>query len=572
MKSQEHNAHTHEPTIVIVGGVASGASAATRARRCNEHARIIIYEKDSHVSFANCGLPYYIGGEIPERDSLLVAKPEMFRARFNIDVRTRQEVVAIDRARKRVRVRHVDIGEEHEQPYDRLILATGASPIVPPIDGVRAPNVFTLRNVEDTDRIKAFIERRRPTRAVVVGAGFIGLEMVEQLRGLGIETVLVELMNQVLPPLDAEMAHVVQQSLEPRLVELHLGDGLKAIHVEGDTATGVQLNSGASIDADLVILGIGVRPNTKLAVEAGLEIGAGGAIRVNPYQQTSDPAVYAVGDAAEYMHGVLGETTRVPLAGPANRSGRLAGEHAATGRSAQMAPVLGTAIVRVFDLTAAMTGISVKLAGKLGRDARAVVVAAGHHAGYFPGAQQMLLKLIYEPGSGRVLGAQAVGGEGVDKRIDVIATAIQLGATVRDLAGLDLAYAPPYASAKDPVHMAAFAACNDLDGLTRFAQLDEDLAGAQLADVRTDAEFAAGHLRDATHIELESLRDRLDLLDPRRPTVVICKSGQRAHVAARILSQLDFSDVKVLTGGMLVAVHARPGELEREPIQALAHA
>lgn len=555
---------TDARTIVIVGGVAGGASAATRARRCNEHARIIMYEKDGHVSFANCGLPYYVGGEIAERDRLLVAKPETFRDRFNIDIRTRQEVIAIDRKRRVVRARNVETGEAHEQSYDRLVIATGASPIVPPMDGARASNVFTLRNVEDTDRVKAFVEQQRPRQAVVVGAGFIGLEMVEQLHRLGIRTALVELVDQVLPPLDPEMAAGVQRALEANDVEPHLGDGLKAFRVEGGAVTGVELNSGTWIDADFVVMGIGVRPNTKLAADAGLEIGESGAIRVNEYQQTSDPAVYAVGDAAEYTHGVLGSTTRMPLAGPANRSGRLAGEHAATDRAAPMSPVLGTAIVRVFDKTAAMTGLSTKLARKLGRDARSVVVSGGHHAGYYPGAQPMLLKLIYEPEGGRVLGAQAVGGEGVDKRVDIIATAIRFGATVRDLAGLDLAYAPPYGAAKDRVHMAAFAACNDLDGVTRFAQVDDDLGGMQVVDVRTDAEYAAGHLPGATHMELESLRDRLGELDADRPTVVICKSGQRANVGARILTQRGFSDVRVLTGGMLVANLVRRDAIEFE--------
>jgi len=550
-------------TIVIVGGVAGGASAATRARRCNEDARIIMYEKDSYVSFANCGLPYYIGGEIEERDDLLVARPELFRNRFNIEVHTLCEVTAIDRAAQTVSVQNRQTGVTTLQSYDRLILAVGASPIVPPISGADAPNVFTLRNLEDTDRIKQFVKEKKPQRAVVVGAGFIGLEMVEQLRRGGIQTAVVELMEQVLPPLDAEMAHQIQQALEQHDVELHLGDGLAGFRVADAMATGVKLNSGGVLDADLVILGIGVRPNTKLAEQAGLELGPMRGIRVNEHMQTSDPYIYAVGDAVEYQHGVLGTPARVPLAGPANRAGRLAGQHAATDEAPPMAPVLGTAIVRVFEKTAAMTGLSVKLARKVGREARAAVVVAKHHAGYFPGGEAMTLKLIYEPTTGKVLGAQGVGGAGVDKRIDVIATAIHFGATVGDLAGLDLAYAPPYGSAKDPVHMAAFAACNDLAGLTPLCPLDKDLSGRQIVDVRTDAEVSKMRLPNAKHIPVDQLRERLEELDASRPTVTVCHSGLRAHVAARILRQHGFDDVADLTGGMFVRQHAKPAEIIR---------
>lgn len=550
-------------TIVIVGGVAGGASAAARARRCNETARIILYEKDAHISFANCGLPYFIGGEIEEREALLVASPELFRDRFNIEVHTHHEVTAIDRAAHTLEVRNGDTGASFTQTYDRLILAVGASPIVPPVSGADAPNVFTLRNLEDTDRIKAIVEERKPRRAVVVGAGFIGLEMVEQLHRLGIETALVELADQVLTPLDPEMARLIQETLEQRSVELHLGDGLKAFLLTDGLASGVELSSGTVLDADFVILGIGVRPNTKLAKEAGLELGPMGGVTVDEYMRTSDPHIYAVGDVVEVHHGVIGGPVRVPLAGPANRAGRIAGQHAASDTSSAMTPVLGTAIVRVFDRTAATTGLSVKLARKLGREVRAAIILAKHHAGYFPNSQVMTLKLIYDPTSEKVLGAQAVGGEGVDKRIDIIATAIHFGATVRDLAGLDLAYAPPFGSAKDPVHMAAFVACNDLDGLTPLCQVDEDLAGRQVVDVRTEQEVSKMRLRGATHIPVDTLRDRLGELDPSLPTVTVCHSGQRAHVAARILRQNGFQTVTDLTGGVFMRQHAKPDEMVR---------
>lgn len=556
-----------ERTIVIVGGVAGGASAAARARRCNENARIIMFERDPHVSFANCGLPYYIGGEIDQRDKLLIGRPELFRRRFNIEVHTRHEVTEIDRERRVVKVHDLEAGQTREESYDRLILAPGASPITPPIPGVDAGNVFVLRNLEDMDRIAACITERPVRRAVVVGAGFIGLEMVEQLHARNIEVALVELAPQVLGPLDAEMAHLIQAELEAKNIELHLGAGLEALDVSdasessGAIATAVRLSDGQVIETDMVVLGIGVRPNTGLAKAAGLDIGEGGGIAVNEFMQTSDPAIYAAGDAVEYMHGVLGKPMRVALGGPANRAGRIAGQHAAADSAPAMRPVLGTSIVRVFGKTAAMTGLGMKLARRLGIPCSAVIITAGDHAGYYPGAEPMQLKLIYDPGDGKILGAQVVGGAGVDKRIDVIATAISFGGSVRDLAGVDLSYAPPFSSAKDPVHMAAFAASNDLDGLSPMMDIDADLDGAQIVDVRTEAEVARFALPGAIHIVVEDLRERLGELDPDRPTVTVCHSGLRAHVAARILMQHGFGNVRNLTGGMLMRQHARPDEI-----------
>jgi NADPH-dependent 2,4-dienoyl-CoA reductase/sulfur reductase-like enzyme/rhodanese-related sulfurtransferase len=564
-KKKDSSMTDHPLRIVIVGGVAGGASAATRARRLNEHAQIILFEKDAHVSFANCGLPYYLGGEITDRAKLLVAKPELLEKRFRIQVRTRHLVTAIDRQRKIITVLARDSGQTFEQPYDKLILSPGAAPIVPPIDGVAASNVFTLRNMEDTDRIKTYLDSlpprdgAPPQRVLVIGAGYIGLEMVEQLANLGIQPVLIELFDQVLPLFDPEMAHILETELHARGVQMHLGDGLEGLQTLDGLVTHAQLNSGALLHADAVVLGIGVRPNTRLAVDAGLTMGPSGAIKVNETQQTSDPDIYAVGDAVEYIFGPTAQPMRIALAGPANRSGRIAGEHAATNHTrTRMAPVWGTSIVRAFGQTAAMTGLTEKLARKLQRPAAAVIIQANHHAGYYPGARAMVLKLIYEPQTGKVLGAQAVGAEGVDKRIDIIATAMQFGATVRDLAKLDLAYAPPFGSAKDPLHMAAFSASNQLDGLVEFTPPDADLHDKQVLDVRFAAECATGTIDGSIHIPLDNLRDRLSELDPHKPTVTVCASGLRSYLAARILRQHGFKNVSDLTGGMTMRRHALP--------------
>ena len=554
----EHQVNTGT-RILIVGGVAGGASAATRARRVNEDAEIVLLEKDHDVSFANCGLPYYIGGEIEDRDALLVTTPEQLWRRFRIDVRVRHEARSIDRRQRTVTVIERDTGRSYEEPYDKLILATGAEPIVPPITGTDAANVFTLRNLEDTDRIKEAVSAGPLRRAVVVGAGFIGLEVVEQLLELGVPTSLVELQTQVLPPLDAEMARPLEEALLAGGVDLRLGSGISGIATADGRATAVELENGDRIEADLVLLGVGVRPSIGLAQEAGLELGENGGVRVDEFQQTSDPAVYAVGDASEVCFAPTGEALRVPLAGPANRAGRIAGEHAASGRAAPMRPVLGTAIVRCLGRAAGLTGLTRKQAERAGIPWASVTVVARHHAGYYPGAKPLTLKLLYAPDDGRVLGAQCVGSEGVDKRLDVIATSLAFGAKVGDLAGLDLAYAPPFGAAKDPVHMAAFAASNDLEGLVRFLQPDADLTGYQVLDVRGADEVAARPLPGAAKvvtIPLDELRDRLEELDPSLPTVTSCATGQRAYVAARILMQHGFREVYDLTGSLTLRSRA----------------
>lgn len=549
---------TNPVKVIIVGGVAGGASAAARARRCHEAAEIILFEKDEYVSFANCGLPYFIGEEIVERSKLLLASPELFKQRFNIDVRTKHLVQAIDHERKTVSVLNQETGVSFEETWDRLILSMGAAPLVPPLPGIDADNVFTLRNLNDADHIKDFIKQHNCQRAVVVGAGFIGLEMVEQLHRLKLETELVELQPQVLPPLDPEMARLVQNELTAHGVKVHLGTAVETVNVEGPAAVGVTLGNGTAIAADIVILGIGVAPAIGLAKAADIEIGNRGGISVNEFMQTSHPHVYAVGDAIEYMHGVLEQPQRIPLAGPANRAGRIAGQHAVTANADAMISPVGTAIVRVFGVTAAMTGLSKKFAEKSQRSNRSVIVIPKHHAGYYPGAETLFLKLTYDPETEQILGAQAVGKEGVDKRIDVIATVLKFKGTIRDLAGLDLAYAPPFGSAKDPIHMAAFVAGNDLDSLTSIVEVDADLSGFQILDVRSAKEVETFCFSGITHIPVDELRSRLHELDRSKPIITVCHTGMRAYVAARILQQSGFKNVQNLTGGMLMQRYARP--------------
>jgi NADPH-dependent 2,4-dienoyl-CoA reductase/sulfur reductase-like enzyme/rhodanese-related sulfurtransferase len=544
-----HATAIQTPTIVIVGGVAGGASAAMRARRMNERARIIILERDSYVSFANCGLPYYLGGEIKDRDKLLVAKPSLIARRFQVEVRTQHEVTAIDRRAKVLTVQEHETGRMYEERYDKLILAPGAAPFVPPIPGVQARGVFTLRNLEDADRIAVAMPDAH--RAVIVGGGYIGLEVAEQFRRQGLDVALVEMLPQVMPLLDREMAEPLHRQLEYHGVQLELGRGIASVEEKDGAALAVLLTDRTRLPADIVLLGVGVRPNVGLAATAGLALGASGGIATDDHMRTSDPDIYAVGDAAEYLFGVTGQRMRLPLAGPANRSGRLAGEHAATGASRPAPAVWGTSVVRSFSTTAGITGLSLDAALRADLDARAVHVVAFHHASYYPGAEAMVLKLVYEGGTGRILGAQVVGGAGVDKRLDVIATLMHFHGTVHDLAQLDLAYAPPFGSAKDPLHMAAFAAENDLDGLAPVVQPGADLSAYQVVDVRAAHEVAARPLADVVHaklIPLDELRDRLDELDPSLPTVVACRSGLRSYVAVRILAQHGFEQVFNLSG------------------------
>ncbi len=529
------------PKILIVGGVAGGASAATRARRMNEQARIIMLEKDAYVSFANCGLPYHLGGVIQDRAKLLVAKPEMFKKRFNIEVRVRHEALSIDRAKKTVRIRDHVAGTEYDESYDKLILAPGAAPLIPDVLGVRAQGVHSLRNIEDMDRILAQLPSVK--KVAVVGAGFIGLEVAEQLKERGLDVTLVEKIGQVLPPLDTEMAEPLRRELLRHGIKLISGSGFSAIRENNGTATGVVLDNGSVVEADLVILGLGVRPSNQLALAAGLGVGPTGGILTDEYQRTADLDIYAVGDAAEYRLGTTGLRGRIPLAGIANRTGRLVGEHAATGKSARAPAAWGTAIIKVFGLGAGIAGDSLKSALKRGLNARAVHITANHHASYYPGAKSFTLKLVYQAGTGRILGAQAVGGAGIDKRLDVIASFLHFGGTVRDLAQVDLAYAPPFGSAKDPLHMAAFAAMNDLDGLAPILQPDVDFSTYQVVDLREADERAELKLIGADHahnIPLNTLRESLGELDKTKPTAVVCHSGLRAHIGTRLLREHGF--------------------------------
>lgn len=540
--------------LVVVGGVAGGASAAARARRLCEDASIVVLERGPYVSFANCGLPYHVGGEIPRREDLLLHSPESLRARFNLDVRVRHEALALDRARRRVRVRDGVSGREYQEPYDALILAPGAAPVRPPIPGLEREGHFTVRTVPDVDAIQAWIQTHAARRAVVVGGGYIGLEMVEQLHRRGLEVRLVEALPQVLAPLDPEMAGWLHAELRAHGVALHLGDAVAAFESpaagEVAAASTVVLRSGARLPADLVILALGVQPEVRLAREAGLELGALGGVRVDAHLRTSDPAIWAVGDAIEVRHAVTGQWQLLPLAGPANRQGRIAADNV-FGRPSRYEGTWGTAVLRLFRLTAACTGAHEAALRRLGRPYQALHLHPASHASYYPGAAPLALKVLFDPDRGTLLGAQAVGPEGVDKRIDVLATALQARMTVNDLADLELAYAPPFGSAKDPVNLAGMAGQNVLRGDVQLGQWWElphlDPARTVLLDVRSSAERAAGALPGSVHIPLPELRARLDELPRDKEILVSCQSGQRSYFACRLLAQRGFR-VRNLTG------------------------
>lgn len=534
--------------LVIIGGVAAGASAAARARRLSETAAITLLERGPDVSFANCGLPYYIGGEIKQRDALAVQTPQTLKALLNLDVRTSTEATAIDRPGKRVRVRALASGTEEWLPYDKLILAPGAVPVRPPLPGIDDPRILTLRSLSDMDRIKAAATDAR--RVTVIGAGFIGLEMAEQFVHLGKQVTLVEMLDQILPPLDRPMTLLMEDELRRRGVELILGDGIAGF--SGGTGVTCRLQSGREVAADLVVLSIGVRPDSALARAAGLELGPRGHIRVNEFMQTSDPDIYAAGDVIEVKDFVNGEPCAVPLGGPANRQGRLAADHIFRPEQAKpYAGALGTAIVRAFDVAAGLTGWSEKRLRAAGRPFHTITVNDNHHAGYYPGAKPMLLKLLWEPGSGRLLGAQATGFLGVDKRLDVLATAIMGGLTIDDLAQLELAYAPPFGSAKDIVNLAGFTAVNARDGLVTPVDAIPADPAVQVVDVRPAPLVQAHPLKQvrSVNIPLAQLRQRLGELDPARPVVTVCAFGKTAYFAARILAQHGFQ-AATLTGGI----------------------
>lgn len=543
---------------VIIGGVAAGASAAARLRRRDQQAEIVIYERGPYISYANCGLPYYVGGVIEEKSELLLQTPGMMKKRFDIDVRVLHEVTAIRPAEKKIVVKDLESGRTFEDDYDKLLIATGSSPIKPPLEGIDGKHIFTLWTVPDTEKIKAFLERERPQSAVVVGGGFIGLEMAENLHRAGVKVALVEMQNQVMAPLDYEMAQLLHQNMDFNGVELHLGDGVKRFYEE-EGRTKVELSGGRVLTADLVILSIGVKPNSRLAGEAGLALNRRGGIVVNSYLQTSDPDIYAAGDVIEVDNFVTGEKTMVPLAGPANKQGRIVADNLA-GDKKTYDGSLGTAVAQVFDLTAASVGVNEKALiaqGKVkGMDYHAMVINQKSHAGYYPRATVLSLKLIFDAG-GKILGAQIVGRDGVDKRIDTIAVTMRLGGTVHDLARLELAYAPPYSSAKDPVNMLGFVAENILDGLVSFTtckEVDEMLKEGRedvtVLDVREQSERLAYAIPGSVHIPLGQLRERAGELDPDKRIVIYCAVGVRAYNAARILEEQGFGRVSVLEGGI----------------------
>lgn len=537
---------------LIIGGVAGGATAAARIRRVSESDDIVLFEKGEYISYANCGLPYYIGGTIADRDRLFVQTPEAFGRRFNIDVRVRSEVLSIDKEAKKVKVKSPD-GSIYEESYDKLLMSPGAMPLIPPLPGIGSEGIFTLRNVADTDAVKSYMKEHAVRRTAIVGAGFIGLEMTENLHEAGVEVAIVEMADQVMTPVDYSMAAIVHQHLQQKDVRLYLKTAVSAFEKK-ENGISVMFRSGEKIEVDLVILSIGVRPVVSLAVEAGLEIGPRGGIKVNEYLRTSDSSIYAVGDAIEYPHPVDGRPWLNYLAGPANRQARIVADNMVFGDKVRYEGSIGTSIAKVFDLTVAAAGMSAKRLKESGIDYRSITIHPNSHAGYYPGAASMTVKLLFSPADGRLFGAQIVGYDGVDKRIDLIAQVIKNGGVVSDLVRTEHAYAPPYSSAKDPVALAGYVAENVLSG--RMTPIywrevrDMDRSAVTLVDVRTPEEFAAGAVEGAINIPLDSMRQSLDRIPADKPVVVYCAVGLRGYLASNILRQHGFKDVRNLIGGL----------------------
>jgi NADPH-dependent 2,4-dienoyl-CoA reductase/sulfur reductase-like enzyme/rhodanese-related sulfurtransferase len=549
--------NTTKKRILIVGGVAGGATCAARARRLCETCEIILFERGPHVSFANCGLPYFVGDVIATEAKLLIANPDSFKSRFNIDVHTETEVTRIDREARLIEVRDLRTGITRQESFDALVLATGAQPNRPPFPGIDLPGIYLLRTIPDSHKIKAAAALAR--RALIMGGGFIGLEMAENLAGLGIEVTLLELADQLIPPLDPEMAGYATERLQANGVHVRMGEAVESFEQLPDNSLRVRTSKGVTLDTDLVIVGIGVRPESTLARVADLELGALGGIRVDEYMRTSDPLIWAVGDVVEVRNRITREWQLVPLAGPANRQGRVAAtaiiHHFTCSDRAAKPPlafegVLGTAVCEVFGLTVATTGASEKLLRRAGMAYEKIYLHPGDHASYFPGAKPIHMKLLFSETDGRLLGAQAVGEVGVARRIDVIATAMMDGSTVFDLEDLELCYAPQFGAAKDPVNVAGMVAGNYLRGdlpLANWGELEK--TRALLVDVRSETEFSGGHIPNAQNLPLETLRDRLHELPQDREIWLICGVGQRAYYAIRLLLQNGLQ-VKVLSGGM----------------------
>ncbi len=529
---------------VIVGGVAGGATAVARLRRLDEKSDIVMFERGEHISYANCGLPYYLGGVISERENLFVQTPQKFHEYFNVDVRVHTEVVEIDRAHKRVQWLKHPGGQTGWEHYDKLLLSPGAEPVKPPTVGTDTPGIYTLRNVVDTDRIYQYIAQRKPRRAIIVGAGFIGLEVAENLHHRGIFTTIVEMASQVMVMLDFEMASLIHQHLKSKGVEFYLGDGVSSIQ-QGDDQHTLTLTSGKKLETDLIIFSVGVRPETTLAQRAGLTIGNAKGIWVNEFLQTSDPDIYAVGDAIEFRSPIIGKPVITYLAGPANKQGRIAAENMAAGNRRQYKGAIGTAAAKVFDLTAASTGVSEKVLQREKIDYLSAIIHSSSHAGYYPGALPLTLKILFDR-SGKIYGAQGVGYEGVDKRIDLIATVVRQGGSIEDLADIEHAYAPPYSSARDPIHLLAYTAENILRGLSdhvRWNELSQE--HHFLLDVRTHEEHSLGTIPGALNIPLHEVRNRLHELPKDKTIVCFCGVGLRAYLVERILKQNGFKSANL---------------------------
>ncbi len=537
--------------VVIIGGVAGGATAAARLRRLDEQAEIVVFERSGYISYANCGLPYYIGGVIEDPEALTLQTPESFFARFRVDMRVRHEVTALHPDRKTVSVKNLETGEEFEEPYDKLLLSPGAKPTQPRLPGVGLEKLFTLRTVEDTFRIKDYINTHHPKSVVLAGGGFISLELAENLRELGMEVTIVQRPKQLMNPFDPDMAAFLHGEVRRHGIRLALGQTVEGFQ-EKEGGVDVLLKDAAPLHADMVVLAIGVTPDTALAREAGLELGLKGSIVVNDRMEASVPDIYAVGDAVQVKHYVTGQDAVISLAGPANKQGRIAADNICGGDSRYQGSQ-GSSVIKVFGLTAAATGVNMANAKKAGLDADAVVLSPMSHAGYYPGGKLMTMKVVFEKGTFRLLGAQIVGYEGVDKRIDVLATAIHAGLTAIQLKDLDLAYAPPYSSAKDPVNMAGFMVENLAEGIVKQFSIEDVKnlprdGGVTLLDVRTPREYAGGRVEGFRNIPVDELRERLGEIEPGKPVYVICQSGLRSYIACRILAGYGY-EVYNFAGG-----------------------
>jgi len=535
--------------ICIVGGVAGGATCAARLRRNDENAKIILFERDSYISYANCGLPYYIGDTIKDRNNLFVQTPEGFSKRFNIDVRVNNEVIDIDRNNKKIKVKNLKTNEEYTEEYDYLVLSPGAKPFIPNIEGINNLGIFTLRNVNDTDRIKEFIQKNNVKKAAVIGAGFIGLEMAENLHNLGIFVTIVEMAEQVMTPLDYEMASLVHQHLKTKGIEFYLKDKVMSIRREENTNI-LHLESRRQIKSDIIILSIGVRPETTLAQKAGIEIGKHGIV-VNKYLQTSDPNIYAIGDAIEFPHPITKKPTITYLAGPANKQGRIAADNIVFGNKREYKGSISTAIAKVFDLTVASTGLSEKALKNENIEYLTNIIHVSSHAGYYPGALPMTIKTVFSK-EGKIFGAQIVGYEGVDKRIDLFATVIKNNGTIYDLQEIEHSYAPPYSSAKDPVNIAGFVAENIIENKVSTVSYREIInrnKDTLIIDVRTEEEYKLGNIEGSINIPLDELRERINQIPKDQTIIVYCGTGLRSYIACRILKQNGFDKIYNLSGG-----------------------